>query len=93
MPFALTIVTPSGEVYRGDADSILLPGSEGEFGVMPNHERFLTPLKIGTIEIVWSDCENATLTYDIDPPGVSGIIELTRITLDNVALCEVLAEP
>ena len=51
MPFELTIVTPSGEVFRGQADSILLPGSEGEFGVLPQHERFLTPLRIGTIEI------------------------------------------
>lgn len=51
MPFQLTIVTPAGEVYRGEADSIVLPGSEGDFGVLPDHERFLTPLRIGTIEI------------------------------------------
>jgi len=51
MPFELTIVTPSGEAYRGAADGILLPGSEGDFGVLPEHERFLTPLRIGTIEI------------------------------------------
>ena len=51
MPFELTIVTPSGEAYRGAADGIVLPGSEGDFGVLPEHERFLTPLRIGTIEI------------------------------------------
>jgi F-type H+-transporting ATPase subunit epsilon len=51
MPFELTIVTPSGEAYRGPAESIVLPGSEGDFGVLPEHERFLTPLRIGTIEI------------------------------------------
>ena len=46
---------------------------------------------VGTIEIVWTDCENAVLTYNIDPPGVSGEVTLRRITLDNVALCEVMA--
>jgi F-type H+-transporting ATPase subunit epsilon len=51
MSFELTIVTPSGEAYRGEADGIVLPGSEGDFGVLPQHERFLTPLRIGTIEI------------------------------------------
>ena len=51
MPFELTIVTPSGEAYRGAAESIVLPGSEGDFGVLPQHERFLTPLRIGTLEI------------------------------------------
>ena len=51
MPFDLTIVTPDGEWYRGSVDSILLPGSEGDFGVLPRHERFLTPLRVGEIEI------------------------------------------
>jgi len=46
---------------------------------------------IGTITIVWHDCEHATLTYDIDPPGVSGEIQLRRIVPDNVALCAALA--
>ena len=54
MPFDLTIVTPAGEAYRGEAEGILLPGSEGDFGVLPDHERFLTPLRIGTIEITTS---------------------------------------
>ena len=51
MPFDLTIVTPDGEWFRGSVDSIVLPGSEGDFGVLPSHERFLTPLRIGEIEI------------------------------------------
>jgi polyhydroxybutyrate depolymerase len=45
---------------------------------------------IGTIEILWSDCENANLTYQLDQPNVSGSIELRRITEDNVKVCEAL---
>lgn len=51
MPFDLLIVTPSGESYRGPVDGIVLPGSEGEFGVLPSHERFLAPLAIGEVRI------------------------------------------
>ena len=51
MPFELTIVTPQGQAYSGPADSVVLPGSEGDFGVLPGHERFLTPLRIGAVEI------------------------------------------
>ena len=47
-------------------------------------------VKVGTMTIVWRDCKNATLTYEIDPPRVMGTIELTRIVDDNVALCEAL---
>jgi F-type H+-transporting ATPase subunit epsilon len=51
MPIALHIVTPGGEVFRGEVASVVLPGSEGDFGVLPEHERFLTPLRIGEIEV------------------------------------------
>ena len=51
MPFELTIVTPEGQAYGGTVDRVVLPGSEGEFGVLANHERFLSPLKIGALEI------------------------------------------
>jgi F-type H+-transporting ATPase subunit epsilon len=51
LTIALHIVTPHGEVYRGDVETVVLPGSEGDFGVLRDHERFLTPLRIGEIEI------------------------------------------
>ena len=51
MPFELTIVTPEGQAYEGTVDRVVLPGSEGEFGVLANHERFLSPLRIGALEI------------------------------------------
>ena len=51
MPFELEIVTPQGQAFRGTADRVVLPGSEGEFGVLPDHERFLTPLRTGEVEI------------------------------------------
>ena len=44
----------------------------------------------GTITIEFHDCNNATLTYDFPALGLSGTIELTRLTEDNVALCEAL---
>lgn len=51
MPFDLSIVTPQGEAYHGPTESVVLPGSEGDFGVLPQHERFLTPLRIGAVQI------------------------------------------
>lgn len=51
MPLELTIVTPQGEAYSGPVDSVVLPGSEGDFGVLPQHERLLTALRAGEVEI------------------------------------------
>ncbi|MCH7643307.1 MAG: ATP synthase F1 subunit epsilon [Myxococcales bacterium] len=52
MPFELTIVTPEGQSYQGSVERVVLPGREGEFGVLTNHERFLAPLRVGAVEII-----------------------------------------
>jgi len=51
VPFQLTIVTPHGPVYEGAVDNVVLPGSEGEFGVLEHHERLLAPLRPGEVVI------------------------------------------
>ena len=51
MAFQLTIVTPEGEAWEGTAERAVLPGTEGDFGVLPGHEPFLTALRIGPAEI------------------------------------------
>jgi hypothetical protein len=47
----------------------------------------------GTFTIQFSDCNHATLTYNFPSLGLFGVIELTRATPDNVALCEALNLP
>jgi F-type H+-transporting ATPase subunit epsilon len=51
VPLTLTIVTPHGTVYDGPVESVVVPGSEGDFGVLPGHERFLSPVRIGELEV------------------------------------------
>jgi F-type H+-transporting ATPase subunit epsilon len=51
MPIALSVVTPEGQAFHGEAEAVVLPGSEGEFGVLPGHEPFLTALRIGPMTI------------------------------------------
>ena len=51
MALELVIVTPEGEAFTGAVQSVVLPGNEGAFGVLPGHERFLSPLAIGEMEI------------------------------------------
>jgi F-type H+-transporting ATPase subunit epsilon len=47
----LTIVTPEGEAFSGPVDTVVLPGAEGEFGVLERHERYLAPLQPGAVQI------------------------------------------
>ena len=52
MAIQLTIVTPQGEAYGGPADSVVLPGTEGDFGVLEGHERMLVALRVGALEVL-----------------------------------------
>ncbi len=45
----LDIVTPYGHVFTDEVDEIIGSGSEGEFGVLPDHVPFLTTLKVGIL--------------------------------------------
>lgn len=45
----LEIVTPYGSIFSEEVDEVIASGSEGEFGVLPNHIPFLTTLKIGML--------------------------------------------
>jgi F-type H+-transporting ATPase subunit epsilon len=55
VPLHLTIVTPEGARYDGPVESVVVPGSEGDFGVLPGHERFLAPVRIGELEVRGGD--------------------------------------
>ena len=51
MPINLIVVTPAGEAFSEPVESVVLPGAEGDFGVLSEHARFLAPLKPGPMEI------------------------------------------
>lgn len=51
----LDIVTPEGGIFSGKVKNVILPGIEGEFGVLPGHSDILTLLQTGVIEF---ECEN-----------------------------------
>jgi F-type H+-transporting ATPase subunit epsilon len=51
----LEILTPNGVIYNDYAISVLLPGQEGEFGVLANHSSLTTLLEAGVIDIEKED--------------------------------------
>jgi len=47
----LEIVTPDQNIFNGEIDSVIFPGSDGSFGVQNNHAPMVATLKIGKIEV------------------------------------------
>jgi F-type H+-transporting ATPase subunit epsilon len=52
MPLLLEIVTPEAKTFSGEVDSVVLPGTQGEFGVLPGHEHLFTGIEPGELEII-----------------------------------------
>ncbi len=49
MPLKLEIVTPEASVFSDEVDSVVLPGFEGEMGVLPMHAPLVTTLQPGEL--------------------------------------------
>ncbi len=51
MTIRCEIVSQDRMVYEGDVDIVVLPGAEGEMGILPHHAPLLTTLKYGFIKV------------------------------------------
>jgi F-type H+-transporting ATPase subunit epsilon len=51
----LEILTPNGEIFNDEVISVVLPGEEGEFGVLAHHASLSTLLEAGVIDIEKED--------------------------------------
>jgi F-type H+-transporting ATPase subunit epsilon len=53
--FKLEILTPNGVIFNGQALSVVLPGEEGEFGVLAGHASLTTLLEAGVVDVEKDD--------------------------------------
>jgi len=51
MSIRLEILTIERKLYDDEVDMVVAPGSEGVFGVLPNHVPLLTSLNFGELQI------------------------------------------
>src|SRR5512137_3052759 len=51
MPIRCEIVSQDRIVFQGPADIVVLPGTDGEMGILPHHAPLLTTLKYGIIKV------------------------------------------
>jgi F-type H+-transporting ATPase subunit epsilon len=49
--FDLSVVTPEGSVFDGEAQMVIVPGAAGEIGVLPRHAPLVAMLKAGETRI------------------------------------------
>jgi F-type H+-transporting ATPase subunit epsilon len=55
--FSVSLVTPDGAAYEGDAQMIIVPGAAGEIGVLARHAPLIATLKAGSTRVHVTDTE------------------------------------
>ncbi len=53
--FHLTVATPDGSLYNGEAEALYLRGTEGDLGILPNHMNFAAAIGMGHAKVVTSE--------------------------------------
>ena len=51
----LRIISPSSTQFDGAVSMVVLPGTEGDFGILPDHMPIIASLKTGNIRIYKGD--------------------------------------
>ena len=91
-----SLVSPAKELFSGEVDQVIAPGSEGEFGVLVNHAPFMTTLKNGVVRVLDGDTVTMRIFVrggfaDVTPAGLTILAEDARI-LEGVDVAAIQAE-
>ena len=81
--YALEVLSPGAVLVSEYSSGGIFSGSVPEAVQTPGY---------GTITIVFTNCNEAVLTYNFPSVGLSGEMTLTRVVPSNVPLCEMLGE-
>lgn len=71
-PFNLEIVTPDCKFFEGQTEMVIVRTTEGDLGILHDHEPLVAPVSIGKIrirkegEFVTAACAGGFLTVDED---------------------------
>ena len=91
--FDLSLVTPEGATYEGEAEMVIVPGAAGEIGVLARHAPLVATLKAGSVRVYRSVEPEEMEEYAVGP-GFFKVEQDRAIALvdDAVAAKEVDAD-
>jgi F-type H+-transporting ATPase subunit epsilon len=69
--FKLDVVTPDRVFFEGETDMVILKTTEGDIGILYDHEPLVAPLKVGSMRVrqddqsfKWAACSAGFLTVN-----------------------------
>jgi F-type H+-transporting ATPase subunit epsilon len=65
--FDLSLVTPEGAAFEGEAEMVVVPGAAGEIGVLARHAPLIATLKAGSVRVYRSIDPEEMDEYAVGP--------------------------
>ena len=65
--FSVSLVTPDGAAFEGEAVMLIVPGADGEIGVLARHAPLIATLKAGSTRVHLGDGEDRVREYATGP--------------------------
>ena len=65
--FDVSLVTPDGPAFEGEAEMIVVPGAAGEIGVLARHAPLIATLKAGSTRVYLDRDSNEVREYATGP--------------------------
>jgi F-type H+-transporting ATPase subunit epsilon len=81
--FSVSVVTPEGAAFEGDAEMVIVPGAAGEIGVLARHAPLVALLKAGSTRVHTSDGQVQEFATG---PGFFQVLEDRAIALVDAAV-------
>lgn len=84
------LVSPERRLFAGAVDQVVVPGEEGDFGVLPNHAPFMSVIRPGAITVLNDGTSERTFIHggfaEVTPNG------LTILAEEAIPMSEIDAE-
>ena len=87
-----SLVSPEAELFSGEVDQVDIPGSEGDFGVFPDHAPVMAAIRTGAITVYTEGSETQYFVQggfaDVTPDGLTVLAERASLMseVDKTAL-------
>lgn len=81
-----SLVSPEAELFAGEVDQVDIPGTEGDFAVLPNHAPVMAAIRTGTISVSIDGAQTQYFVQggfaDVTPAGLTVLAEKASLLSD-----------
>ncbi len=73
------LVSPERRLFAGEVDMVVVPGADGDFGVLPKHAPFMSMIRSGAITVTIDGVAERTFIHhgfaEVTPDGLTILAE------------------